>query len=157
MRALVLLVLLSSTAWAQFSIPGLPKSRLDHQRDAARSMAPARVELQSYGAAPVAELRTVRVRVWAARDYKQATFEWQSRFRRLIDRVNADVARWPGVRFELVETRAWDCASASYTMESLVDELERADRGDDVDLVVALVAAVPVVPSSMHNLGMARM
>jgi tetratricopeptide (TPR) repeat protein len=94
--------------------------------------------------------------VWAARDYREGTFEWQSRFRRLIERVNGDVGRWPGVRFEVVETKTWACESAKYTMESLLDEVERVDRGDDVDLVIALVAAVPVMPSAIHNLGMAR-
>ncbi|HEX9102295.1 MAG TPA: hypothetical protein VF997_08835, partial [Polyangia bacterium] len=136
-------------------LPKLPSSPGSVQHDAARRMAPVTMQLRPSGErAPAA--RTVRVRVWAAADYRRQTVEWQSRFRRIVDRVNALCRSWPAVRFEIVDVRNWERDSHERSMAALVDDLTAADAGDDVDLVVGLVAALPVFPGAIENIGMAR-
>ena len=95
--------------------------------------------------------RVVRLRVWAARDG-----DWQARFRRLIDDLDGALARWPGVRFEIVAAGRWERDSAGVELERLLGELETLDSGDGVDAVVGLVAAPPSLPEQLHDLGMAR-
>jgi len=153
---LVALVLWASGARAQLPIPGFQKTRQDRQREAAGRWAPKAIELRPTGAATPSETRTIRMRVWAARDYRRGTFEWASRFRRVVERVDGVAGRWPNVRFEIVEMKPWERDSTDLSLERLLDELEHADAGGDVDLVIGLVAAMPVVPTQIHNLGMAR-
>src|SRR5262249_23560051 len=79
----------------------------------------------------------------------------QSRFRRLIERVNQRVRRWPSVRFEVVELRPWDVDTQQANIGSLLDELARKDPGDDVDYVIGLASAVALWPNDLHQLGRA--
>lgn len=157
--SLLVLMSLAAPARAQQSwkdwLPKLPSSPGSVQHDAARKMAPVKMQLRpSGGEAP--EVRTLRVRVWAAADYRRQTVEWQSRFRRIVERVNALCRGWPGVRFEIVDVRDWERDSEKPSMAALVDDLAATDAGDDVDLVVGLVAALPVFPGAIENIGMAR-
>jgi hypothetical protein len=152
------IALASSSAFAQGWkdwMPKLPSSPGSIQHDAARRMAPATMQLRP-SSERASEVRTVRVRVWAAADYRRQTVEWQSRFRRLVDRVNALCRGWPGVRFEVVDIRNWERDSQQPGMGALVGDLAAADPGDDVDLVIGLVAALPVFPGAIENIGMAR-
>ena len=143
-------------SWKEW-MPSLPSTPGSRQHEAARRMTPVPLQLRppsaSGGALPE---RTVRVRVLAAADYRRETVEWQSRARRLIDRVNALCRDWPAVHFEIVEIRGWETESRARSMSALVGDLATADSGDDVDLVVGLVAALPVFPGTIENLGMAR-
>jgi tetratricopeptide (TPR) repeat protein len=141
------------------SLPGLPKSRRDRQFEAAGKLHPAQLQLQPIGvgvAVPGGEPRPIKVRVYAARDYRTQTFNWSSKFRRLVERVNKSVQRWPAVRFELVELKSWELDSGAQPMLALLEALEKLDAGRDVDLVIGLVAAVPILPTQIHNFGMAR-
>ncbi|HZS39711.1 MAG TPA: hypothetical protein VFF06_22920 [Polyangia bacterium] len=141
------------------SIPGFARSRRERQSDAAEKLRPAELRLQPPSVAiPVegGEPRAFKVRVYAARDYRNQTFNWASKLRRLIDRINKTTQRWPAVRFELVEVKNWERDSATQPMAALLDELERLDPGRDVELVIGLIAAVPILPTQIHNLGMAR-
>jgi tetratricopeptide (TPR) repeat protein len=153
---LALALLAPSVAQAQLPIPGFQKTRQDRQREAAGKWSPVAIDLHFSGAEPLRETRVVRVRVWAARDYRQGTREWSSKLRRNLDKVNGLVARWPNVRFEVVDLRSWERDSTDGGLEGLLVALEHEDPGDDVDLVLGLVAAMPVVPTQIHNLGMAR-
>ena len=140
--------------WKEW-MPKLPSSPGSVQHDAARRMAPASMQLRP-SSERAATTRIVRVRVWAAADYRRQTVEWQSRFRRLVDRVNALCRTWPGVRFEVVDIRDWERDSQQPSMAALVGDLAAADPGDDVDLVIGLVAALPIFPGAIENIGMAR-
>jgi hypothetical protein len=60
------------------------------------------------------------------------------------------------VRFEAEAFRRWDRRPGAGALPALLDELEAMDRGEDVDWVVGLVSALPVVSQSFHDLGVAR-
>src|SRR5262249_46604068 len=77
-------------------------------------------------------------------------------FRRLVERVNQRLRRWPGVRFEVIEFKTWDIGTQTAGMETLISELERADAGADVDYVIGLASAVALWPDNLHQLGGAR-
>ncbi len=73
---------------------------------------------------PAQEPRPLRVRVWAARDFRRQTIGWQSHFRRLVERVNQRVRRWPAVHFEVVELKDWDRDSTD-KIDALLTALAR--------------------------------
>lgn len=141
--------------WKQW-VPKLPGSPRSHQKEGARGLMPVAMRLRARNESPRAA-HVIRVRVWAAADFRRQTREWQSRFRRLIDRVNTAGRDWPGLQFEIVDQRNWTRESSEGAMAGLLDELAKMDSGDDVDLVVGLVAALPVFPGSIDNIGMARL
>jgi hypothetical protein len=141
-------VWLAANAWAQ-----LPKSQLDLQREGAKTLEPAEIELRQNAAER--ETRILKLRVYATRDYRAQTFDWSARFSRIIARVNRALARWPNVRLEVVDVRRWEQDSA-VPLGRLLQQLEAADPGRDVDFVVGLAVAVPTLPEQIHNLGMAR-
>ncbi len=82
--------------------------------------------------------------------------DWSSKLRRLVERVNRVSARWPAVRFEVVDARDWDRDSSRDKAEELLAALEQLDDGHDVDLVIGVAGALPFLPSSLHTLGCAR-
>lgn len=130
----------------------LPQSKRDLQKTAAGKMYPATIELRSVQHEPD-ELKLLRIRVYAARDYRDQTNNWQPRFRRLLERVNQRVRAWPGVRFEVVEFKTWEIDTQQASINSLIEELIRKDPGDDVDYVVGLASAVALWPNNLHQLG----
>jgi hypothetical protein len=148
--AAVLATVLCATAAAQWV-----KSPQDLQREGAQKWEPAQVRLWIRRAP--GEPRVVRLRVYAAEDYRKQTFEWESRFRRMIGRVNKAVEYWPGVRFEIESVRPWARTSGEASLEELLAELRRVDDGSEVDRVLGLVAAVKMVPVQLDHIGMAMM
>jgi hypothetical protein len=143
-------------AWKQW-IPQLPHSPRDLQSRAADKLVPVAMRLSPGASRAPATPRIIRVRVQAATDYRRQTMDWLPRFRRTVERINSLARSWPGVRFEIVEARNWEIESSERELQALVDELERSDNAEGVDLVIGLVAAMPVFPGSVDNLGMARL
>ncbi len=163
MRALVAIlgVVAASPAAAQVptipSLPGFARSPREREEASLHKLKPAQLELMPYGFHSYeGEPRVVRLRVFAARDYREQKFNWKEKFRRVIDRVNRAAEKWPGVRFEIVETKSWERDTVAASPEELVAELERLDPGRDVDLVIGLVASLPIVPTQIHQIGVAR-
>jgi hypothetical protein len=154
--ALLISSLLSGRAraqdWKQW-VPKLPSSPRGEQKAVAKKLMPVGMQLR--GGDGRGEPRVIRVRVWAAADYRRQTREWQSRVRRLVERVDGAAQGW--VRFEVVEQKPWPRESSEGALPDLVAELARLDAGDDVDLVVGMVAALPVFPGAVDNIGMARL
>src|SRR5690349_16177478 len=106
----LLFILASAPASAQI----LPQSRRDRQRTMAAGLAPVPIDLRpGVRSADREPTRTFRVRVWAASDYRNQMVGWQSHFRRLVERVNQRVGRWPNVRFELTELKEWQRDSSA--------------------------------------------
>ena len=130
----------------------LPQSKRDLQKTAAQKYYPIPIELRVVGKDPD-EVKGFKIRVYAARDYRDQTTNWQSHFRRVLDRVNQRTRRWPAVQFEVVELRNWDIDTQKATINSLIEELQKKDPGDDVDYVVGLASAVAVWPNNLHQLG----
>ncbi len=118
------------------------------------SLRPAALEAPEPPARPV-EARTYMVRVWATAGYRREARDWQQRFGDLLRRAERITAPAFGVRFAVAEYREWDAEPAGQAADAL-DALEALDAGEDVDWVVGLMAALPVVTSSQHQLGAAR-
>src|SRR5215831_9926636 len=150
--AAFLLLLGTAPAGAQV----LPQSKRDQQRTLAEKLAPLQIDLRPGLTAAASEpTRVLRIRVWAARDYRNQIIGWQSHFRRLVERVNQRVRRWPNVRFELAELNEWPSDSGT-GIDDLLRSLQAQDAGDDVDYVVGLATALPLVPDNLHALGAAH-
>ncbi len=123
-------------------------------RERARELAPVQLDRTPLSGARRAE-RVVRVRVYADRDYRHGALRWQVKVREQIDRVDAVVGPLFGVRFEIESARDWDVGHAGVGLQSVLDELRRADDAHDVDLVVGFVTPFRGVATSIHAIGMA--
>jgi hypothetical protein len=150
----------SARSQPQFDAPRwLPPSKRDVETREARKVMPSRI-LLAPGAADAAarrgEPQTLRVRVYATRDYQAQTVGWRDRFHRLIEHINDLAVSWPGVQFEVVAMRGWDPPGGEENMEMMLAKLEQLDPGMDVDWVVGLSSALTLVPTSLHNFGAGR-
>ncbi len=97
---------------------------------------------------------TFRIRILAARDYRAETLRYRQQLERLVAALNHRTSS-PQVRFDLVEIRPWDRLSAQASLGELVEDLEKREPGADVDWVVGIASAVPLVPT--NNIGKARL
>jgi hypothetical protein len=148
----------AAQGWGDF-VPAIPRTQRGIQGDAAKKLSPPELVVIPPGARWVGpdEVRIVRVRVYVSEGFKQQNARWQTWLGRLLARLNQRTARWPGVRFEVVETRAWNPAAQMPSLAPLLDDLGRTDAGTDVDLVIGLAPSIPVVPDALDNIGMARL
>lgn len=151
---LVLAALLMSEGMAGAQLLG-PKYRSTRQREAIGGLLPVAIDLGS-SAVPRSEPQVFKLRVYASRDYRRQTFQWKTRFERLVERVNHSIEPWPGMRFIVMEARDWEVDAESASLAALLDALAKQDPGKDVDWVVGLAPAIPVVPTALHQLGIAR-
>jgi Matrixin len=127
-----------------------------HEHDAAQRLAPQGLNLTP-GVAPVAEARTIRLRIYADRDYRGTVIRWQSKARAQVQRINTVVGAVFNVRFEVESLRDWDRSHVGVALgQPFVEELEALDDGKDVDLVVALVTPLHGVAASVHSIGYAN-
>lgn len=94
------------------------------------------------------------VRVWADSDYRAVTMDWRTSFQLQVDRANLKLRRYD-VELVVSDMRNWDRRSGTGLAADLVT-LVAADPGAGVDLVIGLVSAAPVVTSTLHHLGYAR-
>lgn len=153
LQPVLLLSLLS--ACSEFRYKPLYTSPVEEQREAAKTIAPAKLGgTTAEGDAPT-EQRSVRVRVYANRDFRAQTLRWEEAVRLQLERASSFTQPRYGVTFVVESLRAWE-HSGSAPLESVLDELARHDSGDDVDLVLGYATALPVFTASQHQLGMAR-
>ena len=104
------------------------------------------------------EARTIRLRIYADRDYRGLVLRWQAKARAQIQRINAVVGPVFNVRFEIESLRDWDRSHVGVPLGGpLIDELEALDDGREVDLVVGLVTPLRGVATSVHHIGSARL
>lgn len=130
------------------------KRPVDYEREYARTLAPKRLETSAPAAGPG---RKLRVRVYADADYRRQVLSWERGIEAQLRRAS-DVVRGPlSVEFELDSLRAWERHGGQQDLESSVTQLEALDAGEDVDLVIGLVSALPVFSATHHELGRARM
>jgi hypothetical protein len=133
------------------------KNEQELQREAVQQLAPAPLVARRWATRPPGESpRVLRLRIYADGDYRSAGANWQDRVRGLVAELNQLLTPAFAVRFEAEAFRRWDRPPGSGALPALLDELEAMDRGDDVDWVVGLVSALPVVSQSFHDLGVAR-
>jgi tetratricopeptide (TPR) repeat protein len=142
---------LSADAGANPFTPGL-----DAQRRAAQSLMPAQIALPAPHTRP-RNIAVLRIRFYADEDYRAGLFRWADRTKTQLDQLNQIVEPALGVRFEPEGFRRWHRESGSSDIFKMLDELEKLDPGPGVDLVVGFVSALPLVSTSMHEIGAARM
>src|SRR5262245_638647 len=127
-----------------------------HERDEVRRLTPEGVNLTP-AVAPTGQNRVIRTRFYADRDYRGTVIRWQAKARAQIQRVNAAVGAVFNVRFEIESLRDWDRTHAGVPLgEPLIDELEKLDDGQQVDLVIGLVTPMHGVATSADIVGWAR-
>jgi tetratricopeptide (TPR) repeat protein len=132
------------------------KTPARRQRDAARTLAPGQLDLEPLGRFDEPP-RTLRVRVYADRDYRGGVLRWQTKVRGEIDRVNHVVEPVFNVHFEIESLREWDRAHVGVPLDALLGELDALDGARDVDWVVGFVTPFRGVAASIHQIGMARL
>ena len=119
------------------------------------SLSPQGVSLDP-AVAPAGEARTIRLRIYADRDYRGTVIRWQAKARAQIQRINAIVGAVFNVRFEIEALRDWDRSHVGVPLGyPLIEDLEKLDDGKQVDLVVGLVTPLHGVATSVHSIGWA--
>jgi tetratricopeptide (TPR) repeat protein len=98
----------------------------------------------------------VRIRFYADSEYRGVGGRWQERMQERLGLLNKIVGPTFGVRLEAESFRRWDRGGGAGGVAAMLDELERLDRGGDVDWVVGLVAPLPLPASALHELGGSR-
>src|SRR4051812_44570223 len=154
MRGAVLVAALCSLSARAVANPFTPD--LDAQRRVAQTLAPAPLVLPT-PATPRRSLLTVHIRFYADDDYRSGLFRWADRVRTEINYLNQLVEPAFGVRFEGESFRRWHRTSGNIDIFKMLAELEAFDAGANVDWVVGLVSALPLVSTSMHEIGAARL
>src|SRR4051812_47406801 len=76
------------------------------QRDYAQTLVPAATP--EAPARPPGQIRSLRIRAYADRDYQAQTPRWQSHIEDQIDRANRVLEAQLGVRLQVESIRAWD-------------------------------------------------
>ena len=126
--------------------------RKEFQTQQAERLRPAQLEHDSGG---WRALRTMRVRLYAdaALIRKEST---RSEFAARIERANQVLASALRLRLVLEDMRELPAQRPDIDTEAALLALTQLDPGKDVDLVVAIIAASPVVTLSFHDLGCAQ-
>ena len=155
-----MVALCGNPAFAEKKKPGLfdfqkwqtPGGR---EKDAAGQFLPGRFDLTPMAGLP-AEVRPLRVRFYADRDYRML-LRWQTRLRAQVKRINAVAEPVFAVRFEIESVREWDRSHTGAPLEPILSELETLDPGREVDCVIGLVTPMRGVATSVHAVGNARL
>lgn len=101
--------------------------------------------------------RVLRLRIYADGDYRAAAGPWQDRMRGLLADMNQVLTPALGVRLEVEAFRRWDRPPGAGTLPPVMDQLRAMDDGQEVDWVVGLISALPLMSQSFHDLGLAVM
>jgi len=133
------------------------KAPVTRERDFVKGLSPQGMSLEP-AVAPEGESRTIRLRIYADRDYRGTVIRWQAKTRAQIQHINAVLGPVFNVRFEIESLRDWDRTHAGVPLgDGLIEELMTLDAAKDVDLVVGLVTPLREVATSVHSVGMARL
>jgi hypothetical protein len=134
------------------AVPELPVTR---ERRAVDSLTPHGVNLSPSGA-QVGAARTIRLRIYADKDYRGLVIRWQAKARAQIQRINGVVGAVFNTRFEIESLRDWDRSHVGQPLsDRMLQELEALDQAREVDLVVGLVTPLHGVATSIHEIGFA--
>jgi tetratricopeptide (TPR) repeat protein len=129
---------------------------LDAQRRYAQSLMPAEITLPRPATHP-SSVAVLRIRFYADEDYRAGLFRWADRTKGQLEYLNKVLEPALGVRLEAESFRRWHRESGNIDIYQMLGELEKLDAGLGVDLVVGFVTPLPLVSTSMHEIGAARM
>jgi hypothetical protein len=101
-------------------------------------------------------VRVLRLRFWADADFRAATPRWRIKVRAWLGELGRTIGPTLAVTFEADRLDEWTREHPLASLDVALDELAAKDRGGDVDLVVGLVSALPLVATAQHHIGQAR-
>jgi hypothetical protein len=100
--------------------------------------------------------RVLKLRFWADGDFRAVTPAWKIKTRAWLSQLSRMIEPAFGVTFEAESFHEWDRPATYGSLGQALDELKEKDPGKDVDWVVGLVSALPLVTTSVHALGEAQ-
>jgi hypothetical protein len=100
-------------------------------------------------------VRVLRLRFWADHDFRALTPAWKIKVRAWLGQLSRILEPSLGVQLEAESFRTWDRQSSQGQLTEVLDQLTKQDPGADVDWVVGLVSALPLVTTDVHALGTA--
>jgi hypothetical protein len=123
------------------------------QRDYAQTLLPAAAPEAK--ARPEGEIKLLRVRVYADRDYQAQTPRWESHIEDQLDRANRVLEAQLSVRLQVESIRVWDRHGGLRGLESALADLSTRDEATEVDWVIAFVSSLDVFSATHEQLGIA--
>lgn len=154
LRRLVVVLILSALWGLDSQAQWLPTPS-SRQRKSAETMAPQAVKMPAAEPGP-ATTRVLRVRCYADRDWRIGGLRWQDRVRAQLEALNRIIEPALGVRLEPERFERWERTANPGNLRDTLAELERLDRGTDVDWVFGFVTPIAIATNSIHEIGMAR-
>jgi hypothetical protein len=152
MRRLVWLALVATSVVATGCAKNPYQMRQEYQAKQAEQLRPAELE---HGSNTWRAIRTMRVRLYAdAAAAKQG--DMREDFEERLARANQVLESALRLRLVLEEVRDLPPQPNAENSDALLLAIEQLDPGADVDFVIALIGASPVVTLSFHDLGRAR-
>jgi len=137
-------------------------SRWGQQKQAQQHLAAARTPTR-LGASDSAashtlpqKFRTMRIRIDATPTHAAQVVDYERHFQKQLDLANGMLEASLAIHLELAGTRTFQPTNGEDHLREVLDELCRADVGDDVDWVVGLAGSVPRFEDSFHELGMGQ-
>lgn len=100
--------------------------------------------------------RPVKLRVYAGHEYRAQNRRWREQFESYLDLANQILVPELGLQMQVAGYESWTRQAPGDKMDKMLEELEGADAGADVDVVVGLVSSLSVVTTTMRDLGWAR-
>jgi tetratricopeptide (TPR) repeat protein len=152
----VALVVVGAAALAPPAVAQWQKNQYQQQKEWAQQFEPSPIQVQRR--APPGPAKVMRMRFYADADFRSGGgVRWQDRIRAQLGQINQVLEPGFGVRLEAESFHRWDRTGANGALAPMLDDLERTDAGAEVDWVVGLVAPLPLVSMSFHDLGVARL
>jgi hypothetical protein len=103
------------------------------------------------------DVRTIRLRIYADKDYRGLVLHWQAKTRVQIQRINAVIESVFNARFEIESLRDWNSSHVGRPLgPEMIDEMAALGDDKEVDLVVGLVTPLKGVATSIHSIGRAE-
>jgi hypothetical protein len=101
-------------------------------------------------------VRVLRFRFWADADFRAVTPRWRIKVRAWLGELGRVIGPTLAVTFEADRLDEWTRERPLAALDVALDELAAKDRGADVDFVVGLVSALPLVANAQHHIGQGR-
>jgi predicted Zn-dependent protease len=113
-------------------------------------------KLEQEGAKRPGPVQRLSMRVYAEDDFRHGVEGWQVRFFKMIERASSVLHGAFGIEIEIIEMKDWPNHASFASLDGALIDLESVDKAEDVDLVVGLIAPVPMATPSFHQIGISR-
>ena len=150
----VAIVVLCSSCYVPVGGPfGSGKSRKQAQHDVLAEFTPPGLDTDPVSSAQV---KDVRVRVWADDEYRSQNTSWERTCQQAFDEANKVLVA--KLRMRLVpDYQVWNYrAPTGATLSERLLELVKQDEGDDVFAVIGFTGSLAIVEATFEELGVAH-